>query len=230
MKNKPTTTRRTKKTAGVSDKIKTYVKKAVAKKGENFIVDTKALETLTNTASLFFQDDFMASSSLSGIPQGYDKFASFGVMFKYVLHNNSDTIPKIVRLLVLVNKRGQSSFGGYRSGNLIFEDKLGSSEGLASITGNLSDICSRIDPEHYTVLRDFTVNLGTSSQDGAKTKYGKIFVPWKKTVIYGDRPNSSFPVKDNLVFLVMPREGPNDQGIPSQIEVTSQATWWFKGY
>lgn len=228
MKNTTTTTApRYVKKPKVSKAIKTFVKKAVLKKGQNLANDVEVLESLVSTASVFFQDEHMNTTGWIGIPAGLDRFMSFGVQFKYVLHNNSTSIPIICRCLVLINKRGQSDFGSYRSGSQLFEKKVGSSETNQSITGNLYDIVRRVENENYTVLRDFNINLGTATGDGKNTAHGKIWIPYKKMITYTDLGNR-FPVKDNVVLLFLPRESPNDQAIPSQIEITSHATWFFK--
>lgn len=216
----------------VSPAVKQYVKKVT-----NGLVkrtsDELVTESSVNTLTLFYMDGFMTSSRQWANRTPDQKVYSRGLKIRYVLHSNSTTVPMSVRCMVIVNHRGQSEFGSYRSGSNIFEraDWNNSSviDANYSISGTTQDIVGRLNNEHYTALRDFTVTLGTSAGDAKNVRSGSLWIPYRKALSYDIASLTSFvfPERDNLAFIILPRESPNDPSTGQTLEVTASATWYY---
>jgi len=100
--------RNTTKRGGVSKKIKDYVKSKTIVSQRKFIADSIASERLVFCQqNMFFADSFFNQTPSMG-NAGSLRFQSLGLKIKYIIHNNSTTVPIICRFLVLETLRGGS--------------------------------------------------------------------------------------------------------------------------
>jgi len=216
----------------VSPAVKQYVKK-VTNTNVKRTSDEIVTESSVGTLSLFYMDRFQEASLQWKNRTSDMKVYSSGLKIRYLMHNNSTSTPLSVRVLVIVNHRGQSEFGSYRSGTNIFERAQTSNTSAVdtnySISGTTLDVCSRLNNEHYTALRDFVITLGTATGDGKNVRTGSLWVPYRKKLSYDLATDTSqpFPERDNLAFIVIPRESPNDASTGQTLEVTANATWYY---
>lgn len=232
--------RMTRKSGGVSKKVKQYVKAATRTPGRLIVKDQTVLEKLTSTAQIFYMDQFMNWSSNFYDKLGVLKVQSLGLKLKYVIHNNSTTIPVVVRLLVL-ECLGGGDYTNYKStiidSNLasastqLFERGIDGSNldnDIAFAAGSAGNIVRRINKEQYKVHRDLTLNLGTSPSDRANYTQGSIWIPFKRMITW-NAPDSAIlePLNTKLVVLALPVEVPFDTS-DQLVEITANAAWFFR--
>nr|WPR18753.1 MAG: hypothetical protein [Crogonang virus 119] len=243
---KPMYKRRAPKRAGVSKKIKDYVKSKTIVPQRSMIFDSIASERLVFCQqNMFFADNFFDQTA-SITNANNLKFQSQGLKIKYVIHNNSTTVPIICRFLVLETLRGGSETD-YKA-SLLSANISGSSikmfeEGTEftnvnrdldwPLTNNNS-LFTRINKEKYRVHRDFNINLGTSPADKSNFATKTLWVPFKRMIQYESTQPSGvqiFPISKRLIVLVLPVEAPADQAVPStqNVDISMNVSWYYKG-
>lgn len=245
---KPMYKRNATKRGGVSKKIKDYVKSKTIVPQRKFINDSIASERLVFCQqNMFFADSFFFQTASMG-NAGSLRFQSLGLKIKYIIHNNSTTVPIICRFLVLETLRGGGD-NDYKatilspniSGSSLNMFETGTESGTEVnrdfnwplLSGNNNALFERINKEKYRVHRDFNVNLGTSPADKSNFATKTLWVPFKRVIQYEDSVFSgeTQPISKRLVVLVLPVEAPADQAVPStqNVDISMNVSWFYKG-
>jgi len=245
MKKRITRRRKTTKSAGVSKKVKQYVKKLTKTPNRLMVRDEIVTERTVTVGQIYYMDSFMVyNNNTMGQYLALLKAQSVGVKVKYLIYSNSTTTPLVVRFLVLECLRG-GDYSNYKQtiagvnlssqSDELFEQGVNSTNidnDLAfSATGSAQNILARINKENYKVHRDFSINLGTSSSDRANFSQGSLWIPFKRVITY-DAPAGadSDPINTKMIVLAIPIEVPQDQAVPptQQIEISAVASWYFR--
>lgn len=223
-----------KRTTKVSKTIKNFVKKALTKDKDLYIIEDNAVESTAGTLTIWFLDNMMARSTRLNNIVGTvdDRIQSSGLSVRYMIHNNNTAnFSTLVRLLVIETKCGTDT--DYRSGTNLFERCLfDGSLANASYNGTTANLVWRINPDKYRVLYDKIVKVGpvggtVTPQAGMADVHGKIWIPYRKMIHYDETLNT-YPTKGHLAFLALPIESPNDASIGTNLEVTAIGSWYFR--
>lgn len=233
-KKKMTRKRAMRKRAPVSKTIKNYVKKALTKDKELFIIEDQAVESTAGSLSIWFMDNMMyRGARLQAIAGSQDDhIQSVGLAIKYFIHNNNTAnFSTLIRLLVIETQCGSDI--DYRTGINLFEwNRYDMSGGNRSYNGTTLDLTTRVNPDKYRVLYDKIVKVGpvgsnTTPQAGMSDTYGRIWIPYRKMIRY-DENVAQYPNKGHLAFLALPIEAPNDATTGVNCEITAIGSWYIR--
>lgn len=224
---------RKKKSTGMKKKTalatKAFVQKAIKGSQETKYNDSFRIEQTSSTVGVpYYQDDFMTVSvAQNGNGQGFligNRAKNIGMMFKWIVNNNSTAVGMFARVLILTNRLGRTNTD-YRNGTGIFEVD-GQNQ---NTSGTLHDMQYNISKEQYIVHYDKVFKLGTSSQDASNFLHGQHYLPMKGVAKY-DITTGSFiePLVNNKVLLIIVAEAPNDGSIGVTAECTTQGRYYYK--
>jgi len=228
--------RRSTKKAPVSKKIQNYVKKAIKKDKDLYIIEDSAIENTASTLSSPWWMDLMMyrGSRLEAIIGAQDvSVQSVGLKVNYVIHNNNtSSFPTHIRLLVLEVRETYNT--DYRSGTNMFDlmPYNTTTSGLRSYNATTYDLTTRINPDKYKVHYDKTITVGPVPSTPNPLQIwndakGKIWVPYRKMLKY-EQATASFPINGHLAFVAISVEGPNDVSLGHVLEVTAVGSWYFR--
>lgn len=154
-----------------------------------------------------------------------NKIDLVGIKLNIIMHNNN-TLPVGVRFLILRVNQGNKYLNTDIQANLFEASSGGLPETSAAPNGTASDLVRQVNRGEFTLLRDKTNMLMSTNVDTGVSR-DMVYIRTPGVMEFDD---SDFQecLTPRFVFVCVPRQLNNDEGLGANVELSYTVTMYFK--